>query len=65
MKNEKADAAGVDEALATFDALLAIWADALDGKPWPAGHAAPRVKALFERTQRAAGVAPIDGGQPK
>lgn len=48
-----------DEALvATFESMLAIWSDALDGKPWPATYTAPRVKALYERT-RARGV-PVD-----
>lgn len=37
-------------AKATLDAMHTIWADALNGTPWPEGICAPVTQELYERT---------------
>lgn len=36
--------------LVTLQALHQVWADALDGKPWPDSIKAPKTRELYERT---------------
>lgn len=50
------------EALATKDALLAIWSDALAGKPWPQEFEGRTVRPLYEKTAALASTAGAQTG---